>query len=151
MTILADHITLGGITRLAFQQEPNRLLWATLATGNLVCFTYERSQQVTAWHRHTLGGTDAKVESIAVIPHPSGDQDQLWLIVSRTIGGTTKRFVKVMEPECPGGCRRCHCRRWWDGLLPRRDVLDPKRRHYARVDPGGQADTLPSQARSSWL
>jgi hypothetical protein len=99
MTILADHITLGGITRLAFQQEPNRLLWATLATGDLICFTYERSQQVTAWHRHTLGGTDAKVESIAVIPHPDGDQDQLWLVVSRTIGGATKRFVEVMEPE----------------------------------------------------
>ena len=99
MTILADHITLGGMTRLAFQQEPNRLLWATLATGDLICFTYERSQQVTAWHRHTLGGTDAKVESIAVIPHPDADQDQLWLVVSRTIGGATKRFVEVMEPE----------------------------------------------------
>jgi len=99
MTILADHITLGGITRLAFQQEPNRLIWATLATGALVCFTYERSQQVTAWHRHTLGGTDSKVESIAVIPNPSGDADQLWMVVSRTIGGATKRYVEVMEPE----------------------------------------------------
>jgi len=99
MTVLADHVTLGGMTRLAFQQEPNRLLWATLATGGLICFTYERSQQVTAWHRHTLGGTDTKVESIAVIPHPDGDQDQLWLVVSRTIGGATKRFVEVLEPE----------------------------------------------------
>jgi len=99
MTILADHITLGGITRMAFQQEPNRMVWATLSTGALVCFTYERSQQVTAWHRHTLGGTDSKVESIAVIPHPSGDQDQLWMVVSRTIGGVTKRFVEYMEPE----------------------------------------------------
>ena len=99
MTILADHITLGGITRMAFQQEPNRMVWATLATGDLICFTYERAQQVTAWHRHTLGGTDSKVESIAVIPHPDGDQDQLWMVVSRTIGGVTKRFVEFMEPE----------------------------------------------------
>ncbi len=99
MTILADHVTLGGMTRLAFQQEPNRMVWAMLATGELVCFTYERGQQVTAWHRHPLGGTDAKVESIATIPHPDGDQDQLWLIVSRTIGGATKRFVELLEPE----------------------------------------------------
>ena len=99
MTILTDHITLGGVTRMAFQQEPNRQVWATLATGDLICFTYERAQQVTAWHRHTLGGTDAKVESIAVIPHPDGDQDQLWMVVSRTIGGVTKRFVEFMEPE----------------------------------------------------
>jgi hypothetical protein len=99
MTVLADHITLGGINRMAFQQEPNRMVWATLATGDLICFTYERGQQVTAWHRHTLGGTDSKVESVAVIPHPDGDQDQLWLVVSRTIGGVTKRFVEFMEPE----------------------------------------------------
>ncbi len=99
MTVLADHITLGGINRMAFQQEPNRMVWATLATGDLICFTYERGQQVTAWHRHTLGGTDSKVESIAVIPHPDQDQDQLWLMVSRTIGGVTKRFVEFMEPE----------------------------------------------------
>ena len=99
MTILADHVTLGGITRLAFQQEPNRMLWGTLANGGLVCFTYERAQQVTAWHRHTIGGTDSKVESIAVIPHPNEDQDQLWMIVSRTIGGATKRYVEVLEPE----------------------------------------------------
>ena len=95
MTILADHVTLGGITR----QEPNRMLWGTLANGGLVCFTYERAQQVTAWHRHTIGGTDSKVESIAVIPHPNEDQDQLWMIVSRTIGGATKRYVEVLEPE----------------------------------------------------
>jgi hypothetical protein len=99
MTVLADHITLGGITRLAWQQEPNRMVWAILGTGELICFTYDRAQQVTAWHRHPLGGTDVKVESIAVIPHPSGDQDQLWLVVSRTIGGGTKRQVELLEPE----------------------------------------------------
>ena len=99
MTVLADHITLGGLTRLAYQQEPNRIVWATLADGQLLGFTFDREQQVTAWHRHVIGGTDAKVESIAVIPHPDGDQDQLWMIVNRKIGGTETRHIEYLESE----------------------------------------------------
>ncbi len=99
MTVLADHVTLGSIKRLAFQQEPNRILWTMLADGDLAAFTYDRAQQVTAWHRHTVGGTNTKVESIAVIPHPDGDQDQLWMIVSRTINGATKRYIEYLSPD----------------------------------------------------
>ena len=99
MTVLADHITLGGITRLAYQQEPNRVVWATLGDGQLLGFTFDREQQVTAWHRHTIAGTSAKVESIAVIPHPDGDQDQLWLVVNRTIGGTETRHIEYLESD----------------------------------------------------
>ena len=99
MTVMADHITASGITRMAFQQEPNRVLWATLTNGSLIAFTYERAQEVSAWHRHKLGGTGAKVESIASIPHPDGDQDQLWMIVSRTIGGATERHIEYIESE----------------------------------------------------
>jgi len=99
MTVLSDHIALGSIKRLAFQQEPNRFLWALMENGELACFTYERIQQVTAWHRHVIGGTDAKVESIATIPHPLGNQDQLWLVVSRTINGATKQYVEYLDPD----------------------------------------------------
>jgi hypothetical protein len=99
MTILADHIALGSLKRLAFQQEPNRLLWALMENGDLACFTYERIQQVTAWHRHIIGGTDAKVESIATIPHPLGNQDQLWLVVSRTINGETKKYIEYLDQD----------------------------------------------------
>ena len=99
MTVLADHITLGGITRLAYQQEPNRVVWATLGDGQLLGFTFDREQQVTAWHRHTIAGTSAKVESIAVIPHPDGDQDQLWMVVNRTIEGTETRHIEYLESD----------------------------------------------------
>jgi hypothetical protein len=99
MTVLADHIALGSFKKFAFQQEPNRLLWALMANGELACFTYDRIQQVTAWHRHVIGGTNALVKSIATIPHPLGNQDQLWLVVSRTIGGTTKQYIEVLDPD----------------------------------------------------
>lgn len=96
MTILAQHITLGGITDMAYQQEPNSILWAPRADGTLLGFTYERDQNVIGWHRHELGGTDTVVESVATIPAPDGTRDELWMIVKRTIGGATKRYVEYM-------------------------------------------------------
>jgi hypothetical protein len=99
MTVLADHIALQRIKKMAYQQEPNRVLWCVLEDGELIAFTYERSQEVTAWHHHPIGGTDVLVESVAVIPHPDGNQDQVWLIVSRTINGGTKRYVEFIEED----------------------------------------------------
>ena len=56
MTILAEHITEGGLTQMAYQQEPNQIIYATRNDGELVALTYQRDQQVTAWHRHIFGG-----------------------------------------------------------------------------------------------
>jgi hypothetical protein len=56
MTILAEHITEGGLTQIAYQQEPNQIIYATREDGELVGLTYQREQQVVAWHRHIFGG-----------------------------------------------------------------------------------------------
>lgn len=99
MTRLADHITLGLLKGFAFQSEPNRILWTWLQSGELLGFTYERDEQVTGWHRHPIGGTDAQVASASVIPHPDGDGDQLWAVISRTIDGATRLYVEYLEKE----------------------------------------------------
>ncbi len=56
MTILAEHVTEGGVTQIAYQQEPNQIVYAVRGDGELVGLTYQREQQVTAWHRHIFGG-----------------------------------------------------------------------------------------------
>ena len=56
MTILAEHVTEGGLTQIAYQQEPNQIVYAVRNDGELVALTYQREQQVTAWHRHIFGG-----------------------------------------------------------------------------------------------
>lgn len=102
LTRLADHLTgLGLVKEMAFAGEPFRTLWCVLTTGVLLGFTYERDEQVYAWHRHTFGGTNSKVVSTAVIPHPIGDQDQSWLLVERTIGGVAKRYVERIIGRVP--------------------------------------------------
>jgi len=95
LTVLAEHITFGGVTSLAYQQEPHSIIWLVKANGELLGFTFNREQDVLGWHRHTIGG-DGIVESIATIPSPFGDQDDLWMIVRRTIDGVTKRYVEYL-------------------------------------------------------
>lgn len=96
-TLIAEHVTGSGVTELAYQREPQPILWAVRSDGQLAGMTYERDNQVIGWHRHVLGGDDAKVESIAVIPSPDEDGEELWMCVSRTIDGSTVRYVEYMK------------------------------------------------------
>ena len=100
LTILAEHITESGITQMAYQEEPNSIIWCVRTDGQLLGFTYQREQQVTAWHRHIIGGSfgsgNAVVESVEVLPTDDSEY-QVWIIVKRTIDGATKRYVEYLH------------------------------------------------------
>ena len=106
ITILSEHLTEGGITDFAYQQEPESIVWALRPDGTLLGLTYRREEEVVAWHKHIIGGTfsggQAVVESIASLPTDSGE-DELYMIVKRTINSVTKRYVEVMKPFDFGG------------------------------------------------
>ena len=100
ITVLAEHLTEGGIEEFAFQQEPESIVWARRADGTLLGLTYRREEEIVAWHKHVLGGAfsggQARVESIISLPTDSGE-DELYMIVKRTINGQTKQYVEVMK------------------------------------------------------
>jgi hypothetical protein len=103
MTMLAEHITSPSMTEITYQEQPQNVLWAVRSDGVLLGFTYERDQEVTAWHRHELGGQSNAagdeipvVESMAIVPAPDGSRDELYLIVKRYINGGVKRYVELM-------------------------------------------------------
>jgi hypothetical protein len=95
MTVLSQHITRGGIREITYQQEPHSIVWVVRNDGALLAFVYERDQKVLGWHRQFLGGSGA-VESVACIPSADGTRDELWMVVRRTIGGSTKRYVEYL-------------------------------------------------------
>jgi hypothetical protein len=105
--VMADHITQGGLIQIAYQQEPYSIVWAVRADGRLVAMTYSREQYDSppfgGWHNQPLSGSfgtgPCVVESLAVIPAPAADKDEVWMIVKRTINGTTKRYVEHLEYE----------------------------------------------------
>lgn len=104
VTILADHVTKGGIIGMAYQQEPDSTVWAHRSDGALLGLTLNDEQEVKGWHPHRIGGYSnaantefAKVESMVCIPSPDGDRDELWMIVNRYINGAVKRYVEWLE------------------------------------------------------
>ncbi len=106
ITVLAEHITSGGIQAFAYQQEPENIVWAVRGDGTLLGLTYRREEAVVAWHKHVIGGEfnggQAVVESISTLPTDTGN-DELYMIVKRTINGQTMRYVEVMKNFDFGG------------------------------------------------
>ena len=108
MTAISDHVTDPGIKEMAWSSEPYGVLWCVRNDGLLFGCTFDKDQQLAAWHRHLLGGSHVdgsvtnewgKVESVAVIPHtePNGEcYDQVWMLVQRRINGVDTRFVEYM-------------------------------------------------------
>lgn len=107
LTLLAEHLSAAGVVQIAFQQEPVPSLWVVCTDGSLLSLTIDSSQKVRGWTRHVLGGSFSGgapvVETVGVLPGPG--QDDVWLVVKRTIDGATVRTVEIMErlrrPEDP--------------------------------------------------
>ena len=100
LTILNETVTDTGINEMSYQQEPGSNIWCVRDDGVLACLTYQRSENVIAWSRHIFGGEfdsgNAVCESVASI---SGilTEDEVWVIVKRTINGATKRYVECFS------------------------------------------------------
>jgi hypothetical protein len=95
LTLLADHVTSGGITQIAFQSQPDAILWVVTGDGILAGMTYERGQNVVGWHRHT---TDGVFESVATIYGQGTGGDEVWCSIRRTVNGVTARYIERMDP-----------------------------------------------------
>ena len=97
LTILSEDISLSGVIQMDYQQEPFSVVWCVRSDGQLIGMTYNRLQDVVAWHKHEFGGTNAKCKSVAVID-VDNEEDQVWVIIERTINGATKKYVEYLTP-----------------------------------------------------
>lgn len=102
LTIWSEHITGEGVTRLAYQADPDSLVWGVRADGYLPCLTYERSQEVVAWHKHWLGGYSDSGQSVRTIVEqaasiPGTNSDELWVVAKRYINGGTVRYIEYLS------------------------------------------------------
>lgn len=89
LTVASEHILKGSdgtatAKELAWCAEPFNLLWVRLSDGTLSCLTYNKDQEVLAWHRHAIGGTNTsgttlRVHSITSAPAPDNTSNRLYL------------------------------------------------------------------------
>jgi len=94
MNVLYPEITQSGIVEMAYQKEPDNIIWIVLANGKLIGMTYDREQNVYGWHRHPLAGVSAVAESVQVITSPDASVNDVWVISKKSVNGSTRRFVE---------------------------------------------------------
>ena len=87
LTILAEHVTSGGITQMAFQGEPLSILWCVRGDGELAALTYQREQEVVAWHRHIFGGRFG--DATITVTDYANIADGSRLVLTKSDGTTT--------------------------------------------------------------
>ena len=100
LNIISEHIIRDNGTSgsdMAYQENPNSIFWLLLEDGNLASMTYERDQEVVAWARHGISG--GTVKNIAVLQTESNAQDELWMVVQRTINSVTTRYIERLAPN----------------------------------------------------
>lgn len=92
LMIFSEHLARGGLSTMAFAGNPYPLLWVVNGEGELLCMTYEKDQNVYGWSRFE---TDGLVESVETVY--GSTSDQVYLVVNRTIDGTTRRFIERID------------------------------------------------------
>ncbi len=106
MNLIADHVLRdgGGVTQIARQQSPNDRVWAVRADGQMAVFTRDPGEQIRSWCRLVAGSSangPGFYETVAILPM-EGSDDQVWVVVKRTINGVVKRYIEYFTAEVFG-------------------------------------------------
>lgn len=99
MTVLAEHITRAGVVGLAYQAEPDPLLFTLLAGGGLAVLTFDRDQDVIGWAPQA---TQGQFDAVATLPVDDGDQ--VWAIVVREVDGQPVRYIERFDRTLNTDC-----------------------------------------------
>lgn len=95
ITQFAEHIMKGGAKAMAFQRQPDPIVWVVRNDGVLLSCIYDASQKVVAWARHVTQGI---VEDV-VVGYGKTAGDEVWLVVTRTLGdGSKGRYIERIYP-----------------------------------------------------
>lgn len=100
LTALADHITGGGFIETAYADLPNGLFYGLRPDGKITVLTFDPDQKFRAYSIFEIAG--GTVESITVVPDPTGSSSDLYMSVARTLNGVTTRRVEWMRAPFDG-------------------------------------------------
>jgi hypothetical protein len=103
LSLRATHLFDGkDIVDMCYSKAPQPMLWFISSSGSLLGLTYIPEQQIGAWHQHE---TDGDFESCTAVAE--GTEDSLYVIVKRTIGGNTKRYVERFATRAVSTLENC--------------------------------------------
>jgi hypothetical protein len=108
LSILAEHITDSGIVDMAFQRNPDPILWLVREDGTLLSMTYDPKQDVVAWARHYAGDPLTTTTDVTTVTgtspyptlQPATDQDDPGLLRATPISDING--IQAIENDLAG-------------------------------------------------
>lgn len=95
LSIFSRHLLDGyTIQAIAYAQVPQSILWIVRNDGKLLGVTIIREQELLGWHRHDTDGVIEDVASMQEADPEGSEEDRVYLVVSRTLPGGTRRYVE---------------------------------------------------------
>jgi len=79
---------------MAYQALPYRTVWFVRDDGMLISLSYLKEHEVVGWGRHDLGD-GGLVRRVCCVPGP--DEDELYLVVERTVGGVQRFYLEKLS------------------------------------------------------
>lgn len=94
ITFWAEQLATSGVKEMAYAQYPDSLLYVVMDDGTMLVGTYkpELDPPIVGW---TKWETDGLYENVSVLN--TGGNDQVWVVVKRTINGSTKRYIEILD------------------------------------------------------
>ena len=111
LTVMADHIFASGVVQLGYQGRWHHqgILWVITRQGSLCGLTYDLDQEVFGWCQRMTGfgqvdsngaliTPDNGFESVASIDGQGSNDDEVWVVANRLIGGVQTRYIERVNP-----------------------------------------------------
>jgi hypothetical protein len=92
----------GGFVRVAVQRHPDTRVHFVRADGTACILLFDKIESVTCW---VTADTDGLIEDVVVLPGTATpEEDRVYYLVNRTIGGVTKRYLEkwALESQAQG-------------------------------------------------
>jgi hypothetical protein len=124
LTQYADHIFQGNINRIAYQHEPNRLVWAMDDTGTLASCTMDIEGSKFGFGKHVIAGAGAtapEVLDIVSATGRSGSDRRIFMVVGRDINSVGYLSIECLESPREYGdaiedAKFLDCAAFYDGV-----------------------------------
>lgn len=106
LMLLNDTIAGAGFTGVSVQRSPENYVWHIRSAGDCAVLLYNPKEKAQGWFKFIAGASAAGAATIEdVVVLPSTSQDRVYLLVKRTINGSTVRYLEKLakHSEAQGG------------------------------------------------
>ena len=95
ISALSSHLFYGHqLLEWAYAEEPFKLIWAVRDDGVLLCLTFLKEQEFTAWaHADTTGGLFKSIASVTEVVGKT-TIDAVYTVVQRSVNGNTVQYIE---------------------------------------------------------